>query len=56
MRNLRLAWRISARAPAFTLTAVLSLGVAIAGAASAFSVLDAIRFRSLPFRDDDRVR
>lgn len=55
LRDLRLAARSLLRAPAFTITAVLSLGLAIAGSASAFGVLDAIRFRALPFRDAERL-
>ena len=55
INELRVAVRSLLRAPAFTATAVLSLGVAIAASASAFSVLDAIRFRALPFRDADRL-
>ena len=53
--ELRLAARSLLRAPAFTVTAVLSLGIAIAASASAFSVLDAIRFRALPFREANRL-
>lgn len=39
----------------FTLTVVLSLALAIGAASSAFSVVDAIRFRALPFADADRL-
>jgi putative ABC transport system permease protein len=55
MRELRLAVRSLLRSPAFTVTAVLSLALAVGGSAAAFSVLDAVRFRALPFRDADRL-
>ena len=54
-RDFRLALRSLTRSPAFTITAVLSLALAVGGSAAAFSVLDAVRFRALPFRDADRL-
>lgn len=52
---LRLALRSLLRSPAFFSTAVLSLALAIGAATSAFSVIDAVRFRALPFRNGDQL-
>ena len=41
--------------PGFTSTVVLSLALAVGASASAFSVIDAVRFRALPFADADRL-
>jgi putative ABC transport system permease protein len=43
------------RTPGYFLTAVLSLGIALGAGAAAFSVIDAVRFRALPFKDGDRL-
>ena len=49
------ALRSLLRSPGFFLTAVLSLGLGLGAGAAAFSVLDAVRFRALPFPDGDRL-
>jgi predicted permease len=49
------ALRSLIRSPGFFLTAVLSLGLGLGAGAAAFSVLDAVRFRALPFPDGDRL-
>jgi len=49
------ALRSLLRSPGFFLTAVLSLGLGLGAAAAAFSVLDAVRFRALPFPDGERL-
>jgi hypothetical protein len=49
------AWRSLRANPGFTTTVVLSLAVAVGASASAFSVIDAVRFRALPFADADRL-
>ncbi len=53
--DLRFALRSLRRSPTYAITAVLTLALAIGAAAAAFSVLDAIRFRALPFPDADRL-
>ena len=53
--DLRLAARSLGRSPTFVVTAALSLGLAVAAGVAGFSVLDAIRFRALPFPAADRL-
>jgi predicted permease len=43
------------RSPGYLVTAVLSLALALGAGAAAFSVVDAVRFRALPFKDGDRL-
>src|SRR4029079_13004881 len=43
------------RSPGFTITAILSLGLAIGAGVAGFGVLDAVRFRALPFRNAERL-
>ena len=50
-----LAARSLSRSPIFVLTTVLSLALGIGASAAAFSVLDAVRFRALPFPHGDRL-
>ena len=50
-----IAARVLLRRRAFLVTGVLSLALAIGTSTAAFSVVDAIRFRSLPLRDGDRL-
>jgi putative ABC transport system permease protein len=52
---MRLALRAMLRTPGFTITALLSLALAIGASAAAFAVIDAVRFRALPFPDGDRL-
>ena len=52
---MRLALRALQRTPGFTITALLSLALAIGASAAAFAVIDAVRFRALPFPDGDRL-
>ena len=52
---MRLAVRALLRTPGFTVTALLSLALAIGASAAAFSVIDAVRFRALPFPNGDRL-
>jgi predicted permease len=53
--DLRLAARSLSRSPVFVATTVLSLALGIGASAAAFSVLDAVRFRALPFPNGDRL-
>jgi putative ABC transport system permease protein len=43
------------RSPGFVVTAVVSLGLAIGAGVAGFGVLDAVRFRALPFPNADRL-
>ncbi|MFL5613909.1 MAG: ADOP family duplicated permease [Gemmatimonadaceae bacterium] len=55
LSDLRLAARSLARTPVFLTTTVLSLALGIGASGAAFSVLDAVRFRSLPFPNGERL-
>jgi predicted permease len=54
-QDLRLALRSLGRSPGFVITAIVSLGLGMGAAAAAFGVIDAVRFRTLPFPDADRL-
>lgn len=53
--DIRLAARSLARSPIFVMTTVLSLALGIGASAAVFSVLDAVRFRALPFPHGERL-
>jgi putative ABC transport system permease protein len=53
--ELRHAFRLLWKAPAFTLAAVLTLALGIGGNVAVFTFVDAVLFRPLPFRDPDRL-
>jgi putative ABC transport system permease protein len=53
--DLGVAARSLRRSPGFLIAAVVSLGLAIGAGVSGFGVLDAIRFRALPFPNADRL-
>jgi hypothetical protein len=55
MRNLRHALRTLRRHPGFTLTATLTLAIAIAANSIIFCVVRSTLLRSLPFSDSDRL-
>ena len=55
MTNFRIAARSLAKSPIFVVATTLSLALGIGASAAAFSVLDAVRFRSLPFPDGNRL-
>ncbi len=55
VQDLRYAVRGFARAPLFTVTAVLALGLGIGAGTAVFSVVDRILFRSLPYPQSDRL-
>jgi putative ABC transport system permease protein len=54
-RDLVQAARGLARRPAFSLTAILTLAVAIGANTAVFSVVDAVLLRPLPFREPERL-
>ena len=49
------ALRSLCRTPAFLATALLSIGLSVGAAATAFGVIDAVRFRALPFKNGERL-
>ena len=53
--DFRLAGRVFARNKAFAAIAVISLALGMGGAASVFSVVDRILFRSLPFGQSEQL-
>ncbi len=53
--DFKAALRSLARSPGFLATTVISLALGLGAAASAFGVIDAVRFRALPFKDADRL-
>jgi putative ABC transport system permease protein len=55
LRNVRYAVRTLARAPGFTVTAVLTLALGIGANSAVFSALDTVLLRPLPFPDGDRL-
>jgi predicted permease len=54
-RDAHYAARSLARNPGFTVAAVLTLAVGIGGSTAVFSLINAVLFRSLPFRDPARL-
>src|SRR5277367_4838329 len=55
LQNLRYASRQLSKAPAFALTAVLTLAIGIGGVTAVFSVVQAVILRPLPFKDPARL-
>ncbi|HTI64208.1 MAG TPA: ADOP family duplicated permease [Gemmatimonadaceae bacterium] len=55
MSDIRVAIRTLGRSPGFVTAAVLSLGLALGAGIAGFGVLDAVRFRALPFPNADRL-
>jgi putative ABC transport system permease protein len=54
-QDLRFGVRLLTKAPGFTAVALATLALGIGAATSIFSVVDAVVFKPLPFRDPDRV-
>lgn len=54
-QDLRVAIRALTRSPGYPVTAVVSLAVGIGAGTSAFGVVDAVRFRALPFEHGERL-
>lgn len=55
LRNVRLAARSLAKAPAFSATVVLTLALGIGANSAVFSAIDAVLLRPLPFPNADRL-
>jgi predicted permease len=55
LQNLRYTSRQLIKAPAFALTAVLTLAIGIGGVTAVFSVVQAVILRPLPFKDPARL-
>ena len=53
--QVRLALRALRKAPAFALTAVGTLGLAIGASAAIFALVDSILLTPLPYSDPDRL-
>lgn len=54
-KDLRYGARMLMKSPSFTAVAVLSLAVGIGVNTAVFSIVDAMLFRSFPYRDPDRL-
>jgi predicted permease len=53
--DLKYGWRQLIKAPGFTLTAVLTLGLAIGANTAVFSLVDAVLLKSLPYPNPERL-
>jgi putative ABC transport system permease protein len=55
MNDLRYAFRVLLKSPAFTIVAVVTLGLGIAASTAIFSVVDAVLLHPLPYPDSERI-
>ncbi|HUQ84277.1 MAG TPA: ABC transporter permease, partial [Gemmatimonadaceae bacterium] len=55
LASLRPTFRRLARTPGFTIVSILTLGLGIAGTTAAFSVVNAVLLKPLPYRDAEQL-
>src|SRR5436190_2004731 len=55
MNDLKYAFRVLAKSPAFTFLAILTLALGIGASAAIFSVLDAVLLRPMPYPSQERL-
>lgn len=53
--DLKFGWRQLIKAPGFTITAILTLGLAIGANTAVFSLVDAVLLKSLPYAQPERL-
>jgi predicted permease len=53
--DLKFAWRQLIKAPGFTLTAIVTLGLSIGANTAVFSLVDAVLLKSLPYPQPERL-
>ena len=53
--DLKFGWRQLIKSPGFSLTAILTLGLAIGANTAVFSLVDAVMLRPLPYPQPDRL-
>lgn len=55
IEDIKFGWRQLIKAPGFSLTAILTLGLAIGANTAVFSLVDAVMLRPLPYPQPDRL-
>jgi len=55
LQNLKIATRVLAKSPVFTLTAVITIALGLGASAAIFSVMNAVLLQPLPYKNADRL-